>query len=55
MKAIPSLLLILMVVVFAGCGDDDAGSGSLKLNFKLKYGDQPLVMFEPYTYPTGQR
>lgn len=55
MKGISSLLLMLLVVMFAGCGDDNAGSGSLKLNFKLKYGDQPLVMFEPYTYPTGQK
>ncbi|MBK7221977.1 MAG: hypothetical protein IPH94_11830 [Saprospiraceae bacterium] len=52
-----ALILMVLPILFLGCDDDDpiAGSGDLKLKFKLRYGDQTLVMFEPYTYPTGQK
>ena len=52
-----SLLLLVLPFLFMGCDDDDpiTGSGDLKLKFKLKYGDQTLVMFDNYTYPTGQK
>lgn len=55
MKFAAYLSLFLMVFALSSCGDDEVQTGDLKLNFKLKYGDQPLVMFEPYNYPTGQK
>lgn len=52
-----ALILLVLPLLFAGCEDEDpvTGGGDLKLKFKLKYGDQTLVMFDPYTYPTGQK
>ena len=52
-----ALILMVLPILFLGCDDDDpvASSGDLKLKFKLRYGDQTLIMFEPYTYPTGQK
>lgn len=39
---------ILMMVVIAGCEKDK--EGSLVLNFRAEYDDQPLVMFEEKTF-----
>lgn len=55
MRLATFLSLFLMVFALSSCGDEESQTGDLKLNFKLKYGDQPLVMFEPYNYPTGQK
>lgn len=52
-----ALVILVLPIFFWGCNDDDpiAGSGDLKLKFKLRYGDQTLVMFDNYTYPSGQK
>lgn len=52
-----ALVILVLPIFFLGCNDDDpiAGSGDLKLKFKLRYGDQTLVMFDNYTYPSGQK
>ncbi|MBK8700586.1 MAG: hypothetical protein IPN29_14070 [Saprospiraceae bacterium] len=51
------IALILTTLMLASCGDDPVvqDNGKLNLNFKLKYGDQTLVMFDNYTYPDGKK
>ncbi len=42
----------LCLVAFPSCGDDET---SLVINFKLRYGDEPLTMFENLEYPDGKQ
>lgn len=57
MKSFSLFSLIITTVLFSmGCEDTESPQqGNLTINFKLKYGQEPLAMFEPYTYPTGQK
>lgn len=50
MKLFTSLLLIALV--FSSCGKDEE---TININFKLTYDDNPLVMFDEYDYPTGEK
>lgn len=52
-----ALILMVMSLFFTSCDDEETSlsGGDLRLKFKLKYGDETLVMFDPYTYPTGQK
>jgi hypothetical protein len=47
-----SFLTFAVLVLFSSCKDDKQ---DVKLNFKLTYDGEPLVMFEEYTYPTGEK
>lgn len=49
MKALGSLLVILLLL--SSCGDDTT---DVSMNFRLKYGGEPLVMLDNYTYPDGR-
>lgn len=46
-------IIIASILNFSSCVEDD--NVSFDINFKLQYGDEPLVMFEDYTYPTGEK
>lgn len=43
------LFSFVVIIGFSGCSSEDGGS--LELNFKLKYDDQTLVMFDKHQYP----
>lgn len=47
-----SFLTFALLVLFTSCKEDKQ---DVKLNFKLTYDGEPLVMFEEYTYPTGEK
>lgn len=44
------LLSMLAVLFLTSCSED---KGDLTLNFQLIYDDEPMVMLQPYDYPTG--
>lgn len=44
--------LFILALFFTACGDDE--SKELTLNFKLNYGDDPLIFFENLSYPDGR-
>jgi len=46
------LLIAIVGMLFAGCGDDC--TSDFEMNYKLKYDGEPLVMFQEYTYPDGK-
>jgi len=52
MKSYFNILIIAVVALtITSCGKDEGG---LDLSFNLTYEDEPLVMFEDYSYPTGE-
>ncbi|MBT8232002.1 MAG: hypothetical protein HKO66_14340 [Saprospiraceae bacterium] len=51
MKAL--FLIIFSAFFISSCGDNDPNN--LIINFKLKYNNEPLVMFEEVTYPDGSK
>ena len=42
---------LIGLTLFSSCGEGD----DITFNFKLEYEDQPLVLFEDYTYPSGEQ
>lgn len=40
---------------FFGCGSDEPKEETLSINFKLTYDNDPLVMFQQYDYPQGNK
>ncbi len=54
MNSIKSCLSFIAIVLFlASCGTDGTQK-EISIHAKLTYGGDPLVMFEDYTYPTGE-
>ncbi len=51
LKSLLPGFVIVLVLLFTSCGTDEE---NLMLNFKLKYDNSPLIMFDEYTYPTGE-
>ena len=51
-KSISLFTLLGLVILFSSCGKD---RGDLDLNFKLTYDGEPMVMFQEYTYPSGEK
>lgn len=50
-------VLILAFAFFSGCGNDDmpGPTTTVSLHFKALYGSDPLVMFQAYDYPGGNK
>lgn len=50
------LLGLLLLTTFIGCDKDkhESETGTLELNFKVRYGDQPLEMLKKYPYGSDQ-
>jgi len=49
-----ALALTILIISLHSCGDDDKNEQTeVNINYKLVYGDDPLVMFNNYTYPGG--
>ena len=47
-------LFFLTFVLLTGCQQNDLNTtGTIVLNFQLKYDGEPLVMFDRYAYPNG--
>ena len=51
MRSIIYLVPVLTILLLTNCRDD--ASGDLQITFRLEYSDEPLVIFEEYTYPEG--
>lgn len=53
MKSLLHISLVLTLILgLSSCGSDD--NPGLALNFKLQYDNEPLVMFQDVTYPSGE-
>lgn len=48
-------LLLLLLISIGSCKNNDKGDDQICLNFKLVYNDDPLVMFQEYDYPQGNK
>lgn len=48
------LFLLFAALFIASCTPDEEKKMDIDINYKLRYGGQPLVMFADYTYPTGE-
>lgn len=53
MRIITYLLVLGAMIIVQGCKEDD--TFDLNVNVKLVYDGEPLVMFEDYEYPTGEK
>ena len=50
-----AFIVITAIITSFGCNKDHAHeNGHLDINFKLVYGDSPLVLLSDYTYPSGE-
>ncbi len=48
------LFLIAIIVFLSACNEENATeTGTIAINFQLKYDGAPLVMFDRYAYPNG--
>ncbi|MCC6726279.1 MAG: hypothetical protein IT258_17360 [Saprospiraceae bacterium] len=51
--------LLLAILGFAACGDDDAQpkdpAATVNLNFRALYNGNPLVLYQPLDYPDGKQ
>ena len=46
---------LALSLFLVSCGDDDAITDNVQMNFQLEFEDEPLVMFEDVTYVTGEK
>ncbi len=42
-------------MLLIACGDKEEMPSQLDLNFKIEYGDEPLVLLKDYEYPDGRK
>ena len=54
------ILSFSLILAFVSCDKNDdptpeAATGTLAFQFKAQYGDESLVLYEPYTHPNGSQ
>ncbi len=54
MKSIKTFIGILSILILVSSCGSDPSQKEVTINAKLTYDGNPLVMFEDYTYPTGE-